>query len=149
MPTEWIKLDPAKLNQPHADDINGVTVSVLLSPFDVPTAVRGAMVANGGTYVIEFRYLDDEPVEPDRQPDGVIAHVGKKSGRLHGLEIPRALLGGDKVNLRVAVTSAADRTIDAMVQHVPPAARRANTVKGNFRVARDAIESASDRLIPA
>ena len=88
MSREWIELDPAELDEPRDVLLDGVPVTLMAAPNDVPDGIRGYFDERLKRLVIEFRYSSDEPWR--RVPDPV-RHVsfrlGRNSRRLYALEV--------------------------------------------------------------
>ena len=85
----WIELDPDCFEQRRelntAND--GIEVTLYVSPYDVPGAVRIRRDPKGHRFVIEFRYVEDEPVVRRLCGDLLSLRSGAHSGRLLGIEI--------------------------------------------------------------
>jgi hypothetical protein len=143
--SEWIRLDSAALNKPRREDLEGVTVTVQLSPHDVPCGVRGSVIADR-KFLVEFRYIDDEAWRLEPHSEGIAVRVGKHSGRLYGVEINRSVFekSGGSVSIGILAPDLAEKTIDSEAE--TPARMR---VAENFRVARDAIASVASKLFPS
>src|SRR5579863_4642911 len=97
--SDWITIDYARLNTTSVKTVDGVEVSARLSPYDVPMAVRGRGSDAGGV-LVEFKYLDDEPLLCETTPDGLVVCFGRHSGRLFSIEVPLPVVktGADKVS---------------------------------------------------
>jgi hypothetical protein len=82
---------------------SGVLFDVVVSPYDLPEAVRGFRKSNG-RFRIEFRYIDgDEPIAEElRVDEHVSAFEGKHSGRLLALEVDTAAIGADAVGVAIS-----------------------------------------------
>jgi hypothetical protein len=66
---EWIAVDTAEINKEVAEDIQGVTVKVSYSPYDVPFKWRGGHEeGNPHFFIIEFQYAVDEELTHVEQP---------------------------------------------------------------------------------
>lgn len=117
----WHYLDTSKFMKPEADSERGVRVELSLSPYDVPEAVRGYFSEDIRRFVIEFRYIQDEPWERREAGEHVTLRVGKGSQRLYGIEVDVETLSADSVTL--AIESAKDAinslAADTKSRHVP------------------------------
>ena len=145
--TDWILLDSDALNAPSHKNVGEVSVSTQLSPHDVPIAIRGGAVGNkcgDKLFVIEFRYLDDEPWRLESRTDGIHVRVGKHSGRLYGIEIDPSIVQPGRFEFRHDVKKAVDSAIDELAGI--RSRRRGRAAINNFRVAKAAIASVSESL---
>jgi hypothetical protein len=69
--------------------VDGVDISVELSPFDVPRAIVGSYDRGHGLFIIEFQYGDDEPARSaPTTEEGVSIFEGRHSGKLLKITIP-------------------------------------------------------------
>ena len=108
--TDWIRLnqiqqtaDAGEDHGPTPEPIEpGVVVGLIVSPYDVPDAVRGFQ-KNGNVFRIEFRYIDGK--EPARSPVEVEQHLtavyGKHSGRLLAIEVDTDGVGTKNIGLKI------------------------------------------------
>ncbi|GLX86352.1 hypothetical protein tloyanaT_26050 [Thalassotalea loyana] len=88
--SEWIKLDTLKLAD-QFDTPNNSRVKIMLSPYDVPDAIRIERI--GRNVVIEFRYITikEERFE-DEIKAGFIFEVGRKTGRIYKVKLDFSLI---------------------------------------------------------
>lgn len=98
---KWQHIDPTEFPQTHPTEteIRGVTVSVGLSPYDIPDAVRGGYDSSIEAFLIEFRYIGTEPWVRKKAQDHLHLRVGKHTKRLYGIEIDTAAVGAQRVEL--------------------------------------------------
>ena len=144
--TNWVTLDQTELNLPHQETVKGVTVEVMLSPYDIPSHVRGDYDSEIDKFVIEFKYLGAEPTKYVRQSDSLSLRVGKNSGRVYAIEIDVDHLKAEAVQLKMLAPQVAANAIDRMPS--APEGRRGNIdvvkqVVGDHR--RDLIEPLTSR----
>jgi hypothetical protein len=85
-------------------NVNGVTFDVMMSPYDVPRQVRGNYDKDLEHFVIEFDYLDSEPLKERRVDRYVSLQVGKNSGRLYRIEVDTVALNAGQIQLRVSLS---------------------------------------------
>jgi hypothetical protein len=100
----WIEVDSQKINPPTQVNVNGVTFDVMMSPYDVPRQVRGNYDKDLEHFVIEFDYLDSEPLKERRVDRYVSLQVGKNSGRLYRIEVDTVALNAGQIQLRVSLS---------------------------------------------
>lgn len=137
----WIKLDPESLTEaarePISMDEPDVRIEVSVSPYDVPEAMRGYFEDDEErSFVIQFKYLDDEPTEEREAGPFATLHVGKNSGRLYRIEvdvegIEKAEVtdieaGVERIGLELKVVDAAEQAVEAFTQSHPEPARTKN-----------------------
>lgn len=87
MTTKWIEVDPNLVNPPKREKVDGAEVTVLMSPYDIPTALRGYFDEDRDRFVIEFRYLADEDKKKESPRPHITLCLGKNSGRIYGIEL--------------------------------------------------------------
>lgn len=133
--SEWVRLDAEKLNTPQPQAIRGVNITVRMSPYDVPEAVRGYYDKALGRFVIEFRYIGDELLKQKQEGEHITLRIGRYSGRLYGIEVDVDAMRTQAVDLILEVSDAVLQAIDDSLAHVPPKRSRHE----NYEVARDAI----------
>lgn len=112
----WLRLKNIPEGPPQPA-VPGVLFDVVVSPYNVPEAIRAVKV-RGGRFRIEFRYIDGD--EPGREValDGHVTVIeGRHSQRLLALEVDVDALGAKTVGvsftavdqLKTQLTSAWDR----------------------------------------
>lgn len=144
MSNEWLHLDPEELDSERDEMIQGVEVRVLVSPYDVPEAVRGFYDKHVKRFVIEFQYIGDEPLKRQSFDEYVHLRTGKNSHRLYAIEIAVDALKATAVGLRMGVQQEVAKTLDSLVDR-PIDRRRRN----NYRVAQTAIANKKEQLFGA
>ena len=87
MSVEWIEVDPVDLADTRTRNVNGVRITFMPSPYDLPDAFRGYYDKALNCFVIEFQYLADEKTENEEHGPYVTLRVGKNSGRVYGIEV--------------------------------------------------------------
>jgi hypothetical protein len=65
--------------------IQGIEVETFVSPYDLPEEVIGGIENN--RFVVEFKYLNDEPTETTNVGNNVNYSLGKFSHRLYEIQI--------------------------------------------------------------
>lgn len=139
---EWteVKFDDAKIFKSE-----GISVHMIVSPYDIPEGIRGFFDNDKERFVIEFKYIGDEPTE-DRQEDKHYAlRVGQNSGRLYAIEINVHELKAKSVSLQVGVIlKEVARAFDKLASK-PLNAKRSL----NYRLARNAVITTKDLVMPA
>lgn len=111
--SEWVELDADDLNPPRTETFQGVQINVFLSPYDVPEGVRGYS-EKSGWFVIEFKYIAEEPLRRERPEPHLVLRVGKNSGRLYKIEVDVGALGAQAVALNVCVPELVSTAIDSL-----------------------------------
>src|SRR4051794_26005853 len=105
--SDWLLLDPRKVNPPVNKQIAGVPVTVSASLYDVPEAVRASSGKDTDKFVIDVRYLGsmdyDEPTKELRGPTDEFLKIGANSGRVYRMEFspPAEVLTVDFFRKRV------------------------------------------------
>ncbi len=133
---EWIEVDPNTLDLSLDDDYSdGVHISVFVSPYDVPEAVRGCFDEDLNRFVIQFRYLDSEPWKRHAENEFVSLRIGKHSQRLHAIEVD--LERAEAAYVRLAVTAIDHQAIKA-----------ANQASKNYRIVKELIGRLTAQIFP-
>ena len=131
--SEWVRLDAEKLNTPQLQAIRGVNITVRMSPYDVPEAVRGYYDKVQRRFVIEFRYIDDEPLQKKQKGEHITLRIGRHSGRLYGIEVDIDAMKSQAVDLNQAIDSLAS---------LP----RKRSRHENYEIAKKAITEKKDEI---
>jgi hypothetical protein len=143
---EWLEvdLDTEKLKQSRK--IRGVVVELLVSPYDVPEAVRGFFDKETNRFAVEFKYIGsgDEPKKNNQQDRFLNFRIGENSGRLYRLEIDVEALKANSVELRMLVEREVSEALDQLIQR----SGRVNR-QDNYRLAKEAIVARQNQLFDA
>lgn len=144
--TDWIPIAAGEVNKPRSETIRGVKVNVYLSPYDVPDGVRGYFDAKKKKFVIEFKYIAEEPKRSEVVDEHVSVTVGRRTGRLHAIEVDTVRLKANAVMLQTHVPKAVD---DAIAE----SARKHQQASDNYSVAGEIVEDRKEdlfkELVPA
>lgn len=99
---EWLRLKNLSASLPPPS-VPGMILDVVVSPYDVPEAVRGIKTADG-RFRVEFRYIDGpEPASsPQTLDNHVVAFEGRYSKRLLALEVDVDAIGVQAVGLSIS-----------------------------------------------
>src|SRR2546423_970944 len=99
----WIQLaDLFKTEEPSQENVGGATVRLLMSPYEVPEAARGWLDRSKDRFVLEFKYLTEEPTEKKAGDDPSVQLIlGKNSGRLYRCEVAMDTLLKGKFEVHV------------------------------------------------
>lgn len=134
----WHRLDPREFGLlGRTENRSGVEITMLISPYDFPNAVRGEFDSAGGCLRIEFRYIQTEDCETRDLDEYVRIRVGKNSGRIYGIEVDVARLKAGQVTLSLGrvVTGALSDLADRPKRRVK---------EDNLSFARKVLESHPD-----
>lgn len=147
---KWIEIpfNPSRLSE-HSES-NGVHVTIMLSPYDIPEAVSGYHDDDLGRFVIEFRYLDDEPWRREPRDEVLTIRIGRHTRRLFGIEIDVEKAEVDHVSMEIAQTPAEemDRSLAGAFASLNTSAE-SKRVKNNYSLAYDSIRKQRDSLYSA
>jgi hypothetical protein len=136
----WIPL--SELRPPVERNLHGVRVNVLVSPYDIPEAVRAFRDPQNDRFVIEFRYISTEDTKERDDNEHVKVRVGRNSGRLYAIEIDTKALQGNNIELRLEVKEALRNALTHLIQHPFTASR-----ESNYRMAKDAVEQHQEQIL--
>src|SRR2546426_6163555 len=140
-PSRWLALSPEKLASDNQQKLRGVQLNILVSPYDVPDAVRGYYDPSLGRFVVEFRYMTDEKWSQKTQDQFVTLRIGRESKRLLGIEIDLNGLSAQTLSLRLHVPQLVEQAIERLSKE-PHAPSR----EDNYRIAKDVITSRRKEL---
>jgi hypothetical protein len=93
--------DRSALEQETCVDAKGVQFIVFVSPYDVPEAISGSFDPKSNRFVIRFAYSWNEPTERHEYAKGVTLLIGRKSRRLHEIEVDVTITGASRVELSI------------------------------------------------
>src|ERR1035438_7110729 len=116
MEKQWITVRESESLPLEKRSLEGVRVDVLVSPYDVPEGVRGALREGGKQFVIEFKYISDEDTVEKQQDDNVKLRVGRNSGRLYALELDMTKFNANHIKLRLEVAEALKNVLTHLVK---------------------------------
>lgn len=141
MNDEWILIP--QLLEPEDQPVTlnselGVAVTVFVSPYDVPKAVRGYIDTKKNLRVIEFRYpMANEPKE-EKAIGPVTFFVGKKSRRLYRMELDRDQIPTSGFTINIFANA-----IDSLEElETRPVAKK------SYEIAKVAVSKAQQELEP-
>ena len=127
-----------------------VEVEVFISPFEIPRAVRGFYDEQRKRFVVDFKYITQEPTEyKDFGPSEVTTKVGSKTGRILGFEIDVDALGASSVSFRMrdVAQEVVRKAIIAAREHEAPSALDPwSRIELNSRVASRVLEDSQDKV---
>lgn len=146
----WISVLPETSSRSdEKETIRGIEYNVFISPHDVPVAARGRYDPKIKRFVIEFRYIDDESWTREPQDDSLSLRVGRRSGRLYGLEVDVDRLAVDAVGVRLHAHSperAMHEFEQALEQILDKPARRTGR-KGNIQAVENVLRRRKKDLL--
>jgi len=120
---KWTRVPASQL--PRFEEVHkskgGVTVTFRASPFDVPEAFRGRFDEDEQVFVIEFRYLANEPLIRESHDPVVWAETGRNSGRLYRLGLDVKALKAQSVAVEVQAVSELKEAIECLITKHPTA----------------------------
>jgi hypothetical protein len=147
---EWLKLKniPIEAQRPPPP---GVLFDVVVSPYDVPEAVRGFKTQHG-RFRIEFRYIDGpEPHGPVlKLDDHVTAMEGRFTSRLLALEVDLDAIGARSVGVAFSTSQSLAARLKQRIQSALDHVAAKHTSIDDQRVmatTRTALRTREDDLI--
>lgn len=96
----WTRINPNDIDMSVASN-KSLALELSMSPYDIPQFVGGSYCQKRKKFIIEFKYLTEEPTIEKPLTDHVISVVGKNSGRLYGLLLDLAELGVSTISLKL------------------------------------------------
>lgn len=146
--SKWLQVNPDAEEFTQRRQIKGSKgkVEFLVSSYDIPDAVRGFYDEKKSQFVIEFKYIGNEPTKPQPQDNYVTFMVGKNSGRLYGIEIDVESLGVEKIEVQMKIKKIKDeveKTLNNLI------GKPINPLRGdNYRLTKKALSEVEERLYP-
>ena len=134
MKSEWIRLNAEEIDAKERAGHKGVHLEFSLSPYDIPDRVRGYYCDKVKRFVIEFRYMTEEPLTERRLSEHVSVKEGKNSGRLYDV-----LIDVDAMNVDTITAAIGE------AQQAPSISGRPSRAALNSRL----LGAAQQRLMPA
>src|SRR5882672_9766198 len=101
---KWVEVDAKKVNRETQETVQGVSVKVSLSPYDVPVRVRGSYEDSSDLFIIELEYpLTGEPTRNEKPSTEVPIEleVGNVSDRIYRIKIDVTKLGCNAIRLEI------------------------------------------------
>lgn len=141
MEKQWISLANEHFPM-EGTSLQGVKVDVLVSPYDIPEAVRGYLDEQQECFVIEFKYISSEPTIERAQDENVTLRVGRNSGRLYAIHLDVRKFNPSNVQLRLEVAEALRNVMTHLVQQPVSPLRTSN-----YKMAKTVIEDKKKELI--
>lgn len=143
---EWHKLTSSP-GVRAADSGPDLQFNVVVSPYDVPEAVRGRRTSEGGL-VIEFRYIDgEEPSKEVRLDDNIVVLEGKHSKRLLAIKVDVRALGAESVGLAINTPEALKQELETAWKRLrtehPDAGKNSERVRQIFSPAESDVLSSA------
>ncbi|UJS17258.1 MAG: hypothetical protein L3J17_15300 [Candidatus Jettenia sp.] len=141
--SKWLQVNPDAEEFTKRPQTKGskVKVEFLVSSYDIPEAVRGSYNKEKDRFVIEFKYIGDEPTKEQPQDNYVTFVIGKNSGRLYGIEIDVKALRVEKVELRMKIKDEVKKTLNNLIQKPINRLRQ-----DNYRLTQKALSEIEDEL---
>ncbi len=115
---QWLEIDQNDLFEPEIANMKGITVKVMLSPSDVPSAVRYYTDEDHEKLVVEFKYLSSkEKMVLKKSLNGAELLVGKNSRKIYKIafdakDIVDNFSGKVKIEMVIDAEEAAHNSID-------------------------------------
>lgn len=144
--SKWLQVNPdaEEFTKRLPTEGSKVKVEFLVSSYDIPEAVRGSSLRYKNRFIIEFKYIGNEPTKPQPQDDYVTFVIGKNSGRLYGIEIDVKALRVEKIELRMKINKIKEevkKTLNNLIQKPINRLRQ-----DNYRLTQKALSEIEDEL---
>jgi hypothetical protein len=140
---EWIPI--ANLSpRPERRDSQGVRVDLLVSPYDIPEALRGEYVREKGYFQIEFKYISSEDTYEKPEMENVTVRLGRNSGRLYAIELDVNALQATSVELRIKIAEELKNALKYLIK------KPLNPLRtSNYSMAKEAVEKHEQEILQA
>ncbi|XUO83560.1 hypothetical protein RVM27_14220 [Halomonas sp. KM007] len=116
---QWLEIDQNELFEPEINNTKGITVKVMLSPSDVPSAVRYFTDEKHEKLIVEFKYLSSkEKTVLKRTLHGAELLLGKNSRKIYKVafdtkDIIDNFSGEVKIEMIINAEKAAQESVDS------------------------------------
>lgn len=111
---DWIPLNQTEINLPSNKPAQKtLNFELLVSPYDVPRAIKGYLDRETNKFIIEFRYLEDLPKYKRRILSEHLVIYENKRGRILSIEIDVEKNSAEAVSLAI-------KTLDVSSNKVSP-----------------------------
>jgi hypothetical protein len=137
----WIDVDLDAYTKERKAKIRGVEVELLVSPYDIPVAVRGCFDKSKNRFIIEFKYLVPEKTKTLTLDQFVTYRIGESSQRLYALEVDVQWLREKAGELEAGLSKEIDEALDKLAQKP-----RSSLREDNYRLAKDAVLAKQSEL---
>lgn len=119
--SKWQRVEPkvvSEIRKAHQESkaVDGVKIELSVSPYDIPSEVRGDFDEGRRRFVIEFKYLQDEPWILRASEPHVALRIGKHSHRLYGVEVDVNALNAKQVSLKVKAREEVNAAIEGLAE---------------------------------
>jgi len=84
----WVTVDFKDVKLPEKHTRDGLSISVLPSPYNVPIGIRLIETDQHGNSSVDMKYLSDEPVREASLADRARVVYGKNSYRIYRVQVP-------------------------------------------------------------
>ena len=79
----WVKTDVTKISESNSGDKRKKTLHFMMSPYDVPEAIRAYEDNSEQVFVIEFKYIPINEKRLIEENSGVRFEIGKNTQRIY------------------------------------------------------------------
>jgi hypothetical protein len=138
---EWIPIELKGKQLAKLEKKEDFRVRVLVSPYDVPEALRSQYDETRKRFIIEFRYVGDEEWKHVPYDPNVTLRVGVNSQRLYGIELNVESLTAKEVRLDIEVRKEVKNALNHLADN-PPSSSSAS----NYELAKTAVYDSDDEL---
>ena len=117
---------------------------MLVSPYDVPEALRGGYVRDKGHFEIEFKYISTEETYEKPEMENVSVRLGRNSGRLYAIQLNLRALQATSVELRIKIAEELKHVLTYLIE------KPLNPLRSsNYSMAKEAIEMHEQEILQA
>ena len=138
---EWIPIELKAKQLAKLEKKEDIHVRVLVSPYDVPEALRSQYDEGRKRFIIEFRYVGGEQWKEIPHDPNVTLRIGVNSQRLYGIELNLESLTAKAVRLDIEVRKEVESTLHDLAEN-PPTSSSAS----NYELAKAAVYDNDDQL---
>jgi hypothetical protein len=119
--SNWFRFSVSEKEESSSKSIRGRNTTVFTSPYDVPQHFRVFADKNRNEYIVEFKYIDDEPLRR-RVFNHVDLWIGRNSCRLYRIGVSRGSINPDDPASRESFLQNVQQAIDRLQYDAPKAA---------------------------
>lgn len=139
---EW--MDIREMSTPALTPMKrGVLIELSLSPYDVPEAMRGFYDKKTKRFVIEFRYIDDEPSQIVESSEHASFSVGRHTKRIQAIRLDVDAMKVNRVMLKL------EREAEQAISKLSSIESHGAAPLANYEIMRSLIADKWKELVPS
>lgn len=116
MKSNWITTDSVRIIERGGTNGSSINVHFMVSPYDIPEAVRATVNEDTNSLIIEFRYIPINEKKHETYYDGVKFEVGKNTNRIYKVFLEKSIDANVVIEIEKSIDSV-EAAIEKFTQH--------------------------------